>query len=237
MPQTVLQTAQAVARAVGIEAPTSLVANTDDTAQRMLQAVRDAGRHLCRRDWARLTYQHSFTTSAGITQYALPATPRWHHMLPGTAWDRTNTSKMSGPLTSVQWQGELGYGLAGTFWARPWSLRADGNRTRVFALVDDPGGAYTIAYDYVTDEWLWDGVAVYYADINADSYQPVFDELLMEAATKWRLLRALGLDWQSDQAEAAGLEAQLYAQERGRPITLGTDVLTWGYNAPEYGFG
>ena len=232
-----MQAGQAVARAVGIDPPNSFVSNTEDTAARMLQAMRDAGRALARRDWVCLVYEHVFTTSAGITDYSLPTSPAWHHMLPGTAWDRTNFSVTKANISPRSWQGEKGFGLAATFFARPWRLRADAGRQRVFSLVDDPGGTYTIAYEYVTDQWAFGGSNLYYADITADTNQPVFDDYLFEMAVRWRVLKALGLPYQEEQREAQILENTLFSQERGKDIDLQRETLTFANNAPEYGYG
>lgn len=203
----------------------------------MLQAMRDAGRALARRNWVCLTFEHTFTTAAGITEYPLPTSPAWHHMLPGTAWDRTNFSKTKGNISPAAWQAEKGFGLAATFFARPWRLKADAGRQRVFALVDDPAGAYTIAYEYVTDQWLYDGSNLYYADIAADADQPVFDDYLFEMATRWRVLKALGLPYQEEQREAVILENTLFGQEHGRAVSLTPESIEFASNIPEYGYG
>ena len=235
MAQTIRQAGQAVARAVGIDPPNSFYGNSEDTAARMLQAMRDAGRALARRDWVALVYEHSFTTASGITEYALPTSPAWHHMLPGTAWDRTNFSKTKGNISPAAWQAEKGFGLAATFFARPWRLKADAGRERVFALVDDPGGAYDIAYEYVTDQWVQSG-SVYYADIQADTDLPVFDDYLFEMATRWRVLKALGLPYQEEQREAAILENTLFGQERAQTVCLTPEAIEFAVNLPEYGY-
>ena len=237
MAQTILQTAQNVARSIGIEPPGSLVANTEDTPQRMLQAIREAGRALARRDWVRLTYSHTFTTVDGITQYALPTSPAFDHMVPGSAWDRTNINKARGPITSQAYQAAQADMLGATLWARPWSLRADGNRLAVFELQDDPGGAYTIAYDYVTAEWLFDGVSTYSTAISADTQKAIFQDELFEAAVLWRVRRALGLDYADHQREARMLEDQLFAQERGAEVCLAPEPYGFSVNVPEYGHG
>jgi len=229
---------QNVCRELGVDPPSSFIGNqTDDTAQRILQAARQAGRHLARRNWVALTYQHSFSTSSGITDYLLPTSPEWHHMLPGTAWDRTNSSKMRGSTTPAHWQRTQAEGIASTFFARPWRLKVDAGRVKKFALETDPGGVYVIAYEYVTDQWLFDGSSLYYADVTADSNLPVFDDYLMELHIKWRAARALGLPYLDDRADANTVENQIYAQERGAEITLEADVLSFRNNAPDHGYG
>lgn len=229
---------QNVCRELGVDPPSSFVGNaTDDTAQRVLQAARQSGRHLARRNWVALTYQHSFSTSAGITDYALPTSPEWHHMLAGTAWDRTNFSKMLGSTTPAHWQRTQGEGLTSTFFARPWRLRVDAGRVKRFSLETDPGGSYVIAYEYVTDQWLFDGSNLYYADVTADSNLPVFDDYLMELHIKWRVARALGLPYMDDRADANTVENQTYAQERGSEIRLEADVLSFPNNTPDRGYG
>ena len=202
----------------------------------MLQAMRDAGRALARRDWVCLVCEYTFTTASGTTEYPLPSNPAWHHMMPGTAWDRTNFSKTKGNISPAAWQAEKGFGLAATFFARPWRLKADAGRERVFALVDDPAGSYEIAYEYVTDQWVLSG-AVYYADIQADTDLPVFDDYLFEMATRWRVLKALGLPYQEEQREATILENTLFGQERGQTVSLTPEAIEFAINLPEYGYG
>ena len=236
MAQTIRQVGQAVARAVGIDPPSSFFGSTEDTAARMLQAMRDAGRALARRNWVCLTYEHTFTTAAGVLEYALPTSPAWHHMVPGTAWDRTNFSKTKGNISPAAWQAEKGFGLAATFFARPWRLKADASRNLIFALVDDPAGAYEIAFEYVTAQWVTDG-SLYYDDIQADTNVTVFDDYLMEMATRWRVLKALGLPYQEEQREATTLENTLFGQERGQTVSLMPNAIEFAINLPEYGYG
>lgn len=238
MAQTLLQTAQNVASSIGIQVPSTLVGSSDDTDRRILQAIREAGRALARRDWVRLTYSHTFSTASGITQYTLPTSPAFDHMVPGSAWDRTMYRYAEGPITSVMYQRAQADGLSATLWARPWTLRADGNRLKVFELQDDPLGTYTVAFDYVTAEWLWDGASLYSDTISADTQQPVFQDELIEAATRWRVLRAMGMDYTEPKAEADALEARLFAQERAGVVDLAPQSFGLSFdNAPEYGYG
>lgn len=237
MAQTILQIAQNVARSIGIDPPGSLVANTEDTPQRMLQAIREAGRALTRRDWVRLTYGYSFTTTSGITQYPLPTSPTFDHMVPDSAWDRTNIHKARGPGSSQAYQRAQADMLTGITFARPWTLRADGNRVTVFELEDDPGDDFTIAYDYVTAEWLFDGGSTYSDTITSDSQVTVYQDELIEAAVLWRVRRALGLEYADHRVEADRLEASMFAQERGAVVCLTDEPIGFGYNAPEYGHG
>ena len=86
--------------------------------------------------------------------------------------------------------------------------------------MDDPGGAYTLAFEYVTDQWCYDGSGSYSANITADANVPVFDDYLFEIETEWRVLRALGEAYFDEKSEADRLAAALFGQENGAIINM-----------------
>jgi hypothetical protein len=218
MARTILQHGQAAARAIGVEPPSAFVGATDDTAARILQAMQDAGLALAARDWLALRFEHTFSTAPGQTEYPLPTVPSWHHIVPGTVWDRTNASELRGAMSPRAWQQQIGSGQVPTLFARPWRLQYDTDRTLYFTLQDDPNGVYVIALEYVTDQWAYNGISAYAARATADTDLPVYDDYLFELATRWRVERALGLGYQETQLEAQRRELELFAQERPRGL-------------------
>ncbi|MGR8921006.1 MAG: phage adaptor protein [Gammaproteobacteria bacterium] len=220
---TILTAVQSVAEELGLEKPASLVGNTGATARRFLRAANAAGRHLRTRDWRALTFEHTFTTSSGTLEYALPASPAFHHLKPGTAFDRTLFREMVGPHTPALWQyTEALLTVSGGLEQR-FRIKADGTatpRADKFYLLDDPGGSYTLAYEYVTHEWAYDGSSTYRESIAADTDQPVFGEYLFECELRWRVLRALGEAYFDEKDEAVRLADRLYAQENGETIPM-----------------
>lgn len=227
---------QNVAASVGILQPDSFVSNSEQTASRLLQCARAAGRHLVSRDWRVLTFEHTLTTVSGTLEYALPTLPAFHHFKPGTAYDRSLWRGIVGPQTAAQWQlGQAMLVSPGTL-LRTFRIKTDGtNAPRVdkLYLLDDPGDGVELAFEYVTKEWVYDGSGAYREDIAADTDQPVFDPQLFELECTWRILRANGEPFFDEKDEANRLADRLYAQEGGQTIDMQPRRWTMTPNIPE----
>ncbi len=165
----------------------------------------------------------------------MPTDPAFHHLIPESSFDRSLYRSLIGPQPPAYWQyGEALLTVSGGIEHR-FRIKVDDSVPRVekFFLLDDPAGAYTLAFEYVSHEWIYDGSAAYREDFAADADQPVFDDYLMELETEWRLLRALGEPYFGEQEEANRLADRLYSQEGGETIRMGPRRLEYAENIPE----
>jgi len=231
---------QRVAGELGLTRPDSIYGNTDQEALRYLALANAAGQYLARRDWQALTFEHTFQTVSGTLEYALPTDPPFHHLKRGTAFDRTNTRAIAGQRTPAQWQEGEALLLPSTGLHRQFRLRVTtaAPRVRKFYLLDDPAGAYDLAFEYVTDAWCYDGSSAHTTTIGTDAAIPVFDEYLYALEFRWRLLRSLEAPYYDEKDEAIRLADLLYGQENPQSIDMRRrrrSVLT--ANTPESGFG
>ena len=236
--KTILQN---VAGAVGTEIPTTFVGNTgNETAQRLLAAARQAGRALqTEHDWRALTFEATTSTSAGTLVYALPTSPNFSRIKVDAGYDRTDNERLLGPLTGHAWQKETAEGIGDLRSRRRWRIRpqkATAGRPIKFEFLDDPGSR-TVAFDYVTDEWLYDGSSSYYATPNADVDQVLYDEYMFELHVHWRFLRALGLPFASEALEAQQVTDAAKGHEIGARITLSDPGLVLPAQTPETNIG
>lgn len=220
---TVKQILQNVADAVGITRPEAFVGSTDDTPKRLLRAYSAAGRHLAQRPWRALTFEHTFTTSSSVQTYALPTSPAFSYLLNSTAYDQGNFRPLVGPENPAGWQYGNAMIISEDGITQTFRIKRDDAATpradKIY-LLDDPGGSYTLAFEYVTTEWIYDGSSAYYTDVQADANESLLDDYLMELETTWRMLRALGEPYFDEKDEAMRRADQKYAQENQRTLDL-----------------
>lgn len=201
----------------------------------MLQAARSAGRYLCSaRNWRQLTFEHTFTTTAGLYTYALPTSPRFHHFYPVSGYDRSNSTLLIGPVPVHEYARGKAETLSPVGIQHRFRIRASAvHETPEIVFVDDPGGAYDLAFEYVTDQWVSQGGGVYSDDIAADSNTVVFDPYVFEAQTRWRALRVLGEPFAMELEEANRVEEQAYSRQNGSLVRLAPSRIRFMENIPE----
>ena len=239
---TVKTILQNVAADLGITVPDSFVGNTAETPRKLLRAISASGRFLSTRNIRALQFEHTFSTAAGTLEYTLPTTPSFDRLSPNTAYDRSQFRGLVGPYAAAGWQyGEALLSSPGGI-NMTFRIKSANTTPRVdkFYLLDDPNGTYTLAYEYFTKQWVYDGSSAYTTDINGDSDVPVFDDYLMEIDTKWRLLRANGEPYFDEKDEAMRLVETLIAQENGETLDLrprSRRFQQFYENVPETGYG
>ena len=237
---TILAAGQATADALGVKSPASFVGNTEATARRLLRALSAAGRHLRRRNWRALTFEHTFTTVSGTLEYALPTSPAFNRLIPNSTYDRTQFRSAAGAYTPAGWQaGEALLVVSGGL-QQNFRIKTDSSVTPhvdKFYLLDDPGGAYTIAYEYGTNEWLYDGSSTYGDTITADTQQVLFDDYLYETEVLWRALKLLGEPYFDEKDEAMRVSENLYGLEGGATIAMSPNKTLFQENVPETNIG
>jgi len=137
----------AVSEIGSFRTPTTIIGNTDQTAQQLLALSNKVGAALVREyDWEVLKIDYTFATVNGVEAYDLPSD--YKRMSDITMWDRTDRWPLLGPATDVEWQtlkGRLNPG-GSRFW-----YRVVNNRILLFPT---PTAAYTIAYTYFSKSWV-----------------------------------------------------------------------------------
>lgn len=208
--------------------PSTIVGNSDGTAVRCLALANRAGRAIgLDHAWQALLTSHTFNTSNGTADYALP-TP-FHRFANLTQWDQTNNEVLRGPVSPSEWNVltqsavVVGSPLCSYF-------RIAGN---LFSITPTPTSTRTIGYDYYSAYWVQGKT-----EFTADADIPVIDADLLTLGLRWRLLAALGDSFENERAEYLERLNALQAKDGGRDaIRFGSARVDPYGNLPTTGFG
>lgn len=190
--------------------PTALFASTEETDQRLLESLREAGEALVEAyDWTSLATEHTFATVAATASYTLPTD--FNRLISETAWNRDQYWLMRGSLGAAEWQHETSAQVVEPLLAQRFRINA-GPRSRTLRLVPTPTLAEDLALEYISSNWLLDADNVTTkADVAADTDQPRVDERLLQLGARWRFMRSLGEQYGDFLAEAQAAEAKRFA--------------------------
>jgi hypothetical protein len=186
---TLLSICSSAAKELGaFAAPTSVIGNSDLTAQQLLALSNKVGAALVREyDWQVLKTDYTFSTVASQEAYALPSD--YKRMSDITIWDRTDRWPLLGPATDVEWQtlkGRLNPG-GSRFWYREVN-----NQLLFFPI---PTDVYTIAFTYFSKSWVLqssDGTTRTTA-WTADADTSILDEDMITRGVVYEFRAAKGL--------------------------------------------
>lgn len=223
-----------VAGGLGVTIPSSYVGNTEKTAVQLLSVFNEAGRYLASaQDWRELTFESTVTTAAGTLAYSVATSPAFHHFVPASGYDRASNLQLIGPIGRAEYQRVKAWTSDGLQNHRVQFRATTADRaTPQLVFASDPGGAFTIAYEYVTQEWLKTGSG--YADtVASDTDEPVFDRYLMECQLRWRIRRALGEPFASELDEANRAEERLFSQQGRAVLRMSPTRPQFAENIPE----
>ena len=232
---SLLTIAQAIADELGVFQPASIISNEEATAVRLRSVTSAAGLYLRDDyDWAVLTKEHTFTSSAGTAAYAVPSD--FLRIVPNTLWDRTNNLQLVGPLTPAQWQYFKGAITSDVGLAVRWRLRPTSGVLKI--ELENPAAA-TIALEYVSDQWCASSSGTGQTDWAADADVPLFDEDLIFREGWWRALRAFGFPHEDQKNDSRKWIKHIWERERGggANINMAPTVATFTVNLPDTGYG
>ena len=233
MSSTILQIIQDVCGEIGLTAPTTAVQSSDPQIKQFVALANRVGRDLVKVfTWQALNTQYTFSTTAGIGTYPLPAD--YERISPQTEWDRTNHWPLLGPKTAAEWAFLQG-GIIAT--GPRMRFRILKGQVNLFPL---PGGAYTVAFEYVSNAWVL-SAGQYFQRFQADTDTCLFDDVLMVAAIKLRWLEAKGFD-SSAAADAYDRALSLcMSQDQDAPVLAvsrrQSPLLISPSNLPESNYG
>ncbi len=241
---TTLTIIQAAFDEIGFPRPSSVVGNTDQLARQALALLNRQGKELAREhDWKVLVREHSFSTVASTSDYALPSD--FDHFINDTQWDRGTREPMNGPVSGQEWQviksGLLGSGV----YFRRWRVKrsTSGVIANKFVLDPTPTDVQTVVFEYVSNSWCADTAGTTGQSAFAlDTDIPLVPEHLLIMGLIWRLLKAKGLEYGDALAEYQSSVQREIARDGGAPklslASRGAGVsLLSSRNVPDTGFG
>ncbi len=242
---TLLSIVQGVCDEIGFAAPTSVIGSADKTAIQMLALANRGGKQLAKRGkgiggWAVLQTEHTFTTTDGTAEYALPSD--FAFLIDDTLWDRANFWKLKGPVPPQEWQVIKSGVLASSAGPRRRVRIKPSASSNVKAVFVDPTPATTgetLVYEYVSDLWCEDSGGTGQSAWAADTDTGILDEDYLALDLKWRFQKAKSLEYGEDKREFELELAQALARDGGSQIlNMGSsDELLLTANLPETGFG
>lgn len=180
---------------LNIAQPATVIVSTDLAARQLLALARKEGKELARRfDWQILMKQATFTTVAAEIQVASLSTTftDFSRIINDTMWNRTQSWKVSGPLTPQQWQMRLA--SAAQAGIRNFSrIRGD---ALIFNPVPTAGDA--VYFEYLSTKWCQSSLGVAQSDWAADTDTALIEEEVIRLGVVWRFLKAKGLDYSEE---------------------------------------
>lgn len=202
-------------------APTAVSAPDDQTGFQALGLVNALGSQLVKaHDWQFLEKIMTIVGDGVISEFDLPAD--FGRIVNQTQWASSNRRPMFGPMSPQGWSW-VQYGIVSVgVYYRYRILR---NKFTVFPT---PSLGETLHFYYISRNWVYDPILAIYKDTATnDADEPVFDQYLMIAGTKFKLWNAKGLD-------ATDLGNQFsYMLEAEKAQTTGAPVISldsrWDY--------
>jgi hypothetical protein len=219
---------------IGLDAPTSIVGNTDDDARQLLALVNREGDYLSRRGtWQALQKEHTLALVNGTQTYALPAD--WRYILPDTTWDRTNQRQADNPVSPQEWQMLKGWTQVGGLTRR---LRIRNNLFEFEQAIAAADDGNTVALEYVSKFWCGTDAGVAKARYTLNTDIALIDEELITQGLIWRMLRAKGLDYETAYQEYELAVNQQFGRDRGaKKLCFGTRTTPLAVNVPDGNYG
>lgn len=187
-----LEIVQQSCQLLSLPVPASVTDSTDVQVLQLWAIANEEGKSLQRSyDWQLLTLEYTFSSTASEAQpTAIPLDlDRW---LANTMFDRTTRREVIGPITPQQWQ---------AIQAQPQLNRvflAWRERTGIFYTTPTPTAGDTIAYEYVTKNWVLAENLDPKDSFTADTDVPLLNDQMFILGIRWRFLKSKGIDYAQD---------------------------------------
>jgi hypothetical protein len=194
--RTLLQIAQAAADELGIQRPSSVIGSSDQQVQQLLALLNREGKDLAAREgldggWQQLRKEYTFNTADGTAAYNFPSDLLY--FMNTTAWDRSQSWPMYGPLSPQIWQ-TVKSGIVGAAGPR--------SRFRVMAgqlhIDPTPSSINAIVLEYYSDTWCESSAGTDQRIWTADTDVPLLPDDCFILGLIWRFRKAKGLEYQED---------------------------------------
>lgn len=185
--KTLLQLIQTVAAELNLPVPQGAISATDQNVLKLLALTRaTCDDLLAEYDWQQLQTRYTFTTTAGVDSYALPAD--MERFINGTFFDQNNRWPLRGPKTPSEWEW-LKVGLSN---GAPFQrFRIYGN---LFYVFPTPGATpYTFVFEYIANSYVRDAIGRK-MDFTQDSDICLFDHRLVIYGVKLKWKASISQD-------------------------------------------
>lgn len=167
---------------------TAVSAPDDQTGFQALGLVNSLGTQLVKvHDWQMLEKVATITGDGTTTEFDLP--PDFGRIVNQTQWAENNKRPMYGPMSAQGWSW-VQYGIVSVGVYFRYRILRD-----KFTIFPTPGPGEVFHFYYISRNWVWDPITLVYKDKATDDLdEPIFDQFLMVAGTKFKLWNAKGLD-------------------------------------------
>ena len=169
--------------------PTACFGSTDLQVLQWIEIANTAGEMLASAaPWQALRTEFTFSSMYQTSQTgAIPSDfDRW---IDNTQFNRSTRRPMAGPITPRQWQWIQAQPIYASVYLA-WIERGG-----QFLVAPKPPAGQTIAFEYISKNWVQAVGGGYAAAFAADSDVSRLDERLLRLGMLWRYLQAKGLDY------------------------------------------
>lgn len=229
---SLLSLIQSSCRLLALPVPDVVVSSRDTQVQQLYELANEEGEELAGSyDWQVLRQQHTFTTIASAVQSnAVPGD--WDRFIANSFFNRSTQRSVLGPITPQQWQ---------SIQAQPQLNRvflAFIRRQGQFLITPTPAANETIAYEYVSKNWVYDVAGTPKSLYTRDDDESYLDERLMRLGIRWRFLKSKGLEYSEDFRTYETQKAEKQSRDGGNTelSTTGSDGFILSPNIPEGSF-
>jgi hypothetical protein len=212
---SLLSIIQTVCAELSLAQPAMVIGSTDRQVQQFLAIANLAGGIMARHyPWQALRTEFTFAAMAQAEQSgAIPGDfDRW---VPNSFFDRSTRRPITGPITPREWQWIQAQPVYSSVYL------AFIQRGGEFLAVPNPAANDTIAFEYISTNWVMSEAGAPQALFEADTDTARIDETVLQLAVKWRYLRAKGLDYAEEMEDYERELERLCARDGGATaITL-----------------
>lgn len=166
----------------------TVMASTDSNVALLRELATEEGEVLSRAyNWQGITKEQTFTSVASSVQTgAVPSD--YQRIVNGSFFNRSQQRRITGPLTSDEWQAQQA--LTTAFLLDAFRFRGDD-----ILIVPTPDAGDTYAFEYVSNQWCKSTGDVNQSVWMADEDTALLPENLIRLGVIWRFRKARGFDY------------------------------------------
>ncbi|MCK5444866.1 MAG: hypothetical protein KAI73_04535 [Rhodospirillaceae bacterium] len=195
---TLLTIAQSVADETKGARPATIAGNADPAAQQYLRLINKVGTRLMKIfDWNILKEEHAFSASGNETLLTAANMPSdFNRFITECFWNRSSNNLMSGPITSVEWNGLK----VQSFTSENEKFIFRGGAILTQPIVDTNAD---MAFEYVSKNWVDIAAGgTPKASMTIDTDVTLLDEEMVIAIVKYEWLKDEGQPYKEEAKEA-----------------------------------
>lgn len=187
---SLLTIVQDAAKEIGLQIPNFVFASNQEEVKKLLRYAQKAGiKCLKSAEWQDLKTERTFTSVATEVQTGIiPAD--FDRLVSNTMWNRTDGYQITGSTPSNEWAELKGQGYSDT--TQPKFIQRGGN----IYITPTMTAGKTIAFEYVSKNFVLDSLGVAKASFTADTDTSIIDEELLKLGTIFEYLQNEGLPFQ-----------------------------------------